>query len=308
MTEDLLEHAHVHLARLVHQRCCRVAQLMYRVMLGTKPCQIEIFIYRILNGLDADALTALTQKQRLVGVFGILFLHTDLHVLRKRGAARLVEIDNALLVALTNHAQGAVFTVKIGQADARKLGNTHTAVEKQRDHAPVAHAVGGCGIAFDGIQQHAAFLQGEVLGQSLFLFGRFNVKGGIGLQQMPFDGQILVKRLDSRELARLSRTCVSAYRAGVYQKFVNAIGGNALDVIKIHRADINFFKILAVHADFFLSGDQPAEKGTQIRQVFADRFVRAALNDRLVRCKIAYDGRELLYIYRVSQVESPHFF
>ena len=56
VTQDLLQHAHVYLPGLIHQRGGGVAELMYRVSLGAKSRGAQILVDHGLHGLDADAL------------------------------------------------------------------------------------------------------------------------------------------------------------------------------------------------------------------------------------------------------------
>ena len=55
VTENVLEHTNVNLARLIHQSCGGVAELMNGKSAVVKSCHVKIFIDHPLYGLIADA-------------------------------------------------------------------------------------------------------------------------------------------------------------------------------------------------------------------------------------------------------------
>ena len=75
----------------------------------------------------------------------------------EHGTAGLVQINDALLVTLTNDAHGAKLGIQIRQTDADQLGYTHAAVEKQREHGVVAYAVFGFRVVLYAFQKADAF-------------------------------------------------------------------------------------------------------------------------------------------------------
>ena len=131
VTEDLLEHAYVDVARLIHQGCGGMTELVHRVVLCLEPCQPEVFVNHCLHGFDAHALIEAAEKECAVVHVRIFCTLALGNVFQKRGLTSLVEINDALLASLTRDAQGTELGVDVREIDADQLGEPHAAVEKQ---------------------------------------------------------------------------------------------------------------------------------------------------------------------------------
>ena len=179
MTKDILENTHIHSAALIHQGRRRVTELMDRKPSLFKPCLSEIFIDDVLDGFIADSGIAVAEKER-VGIGGERRERTADHkILRKGGTAGVVQINDALLGAFTEHAQGSQLAVDVRKADADKLRKTHTAIEKEGDDSKISRTVARILIVKNALEQGNAFLLAQIFRQMLVFFGGFDVFCGI---------------------------------------------------------------------------------------------------------------------------------
>ena len=178
-----------------------MAEFMYRIMLGFKTCQIEIFVNEPLYRFDADPLLSSTQKEgRGIG-FDMSLAQSLIHIVAKGILTCFVEINDALFVSFSRDGQRTELSVDVVEVDPNELGKTHSAVEKECDDGEIAHSGFGVGVVFDAIQKREAFFQGKIFGESLLFFRRFDVCRGIVLEHHTLDGQIFKESLDGRELS-----------------------------------------------------------------------------------------------------------
>ena len=133
----------------------------------------------------ADAFVLSGQEQRVVILAGDGPPYRQIP--RKRILARLVQVHHAHLVAFAQHPQRVV--LHIGDVQADQLGNTQTAVQKQRQNAVITLPVR----PVHRVQQGNALVQRQIAGESLHLLGCVHILAGIILQQMTFVAYIVEK-------------------------------------------------------------------------------------------------------------------
>ena len=97
---------------------------MDRTVLLRKTGPGQIFFYQRFHRLNVDPLAQATDEQ---GIFMPGFRRDTVGKIGVDSIeARLVQIDDALLVALSQKTQAVVW--KIAQVDIHKLGHAHTAI------------------------------------------------------------------------------------------------------------------------------------------------------------------------------------
>ena len=103
MTENVLQDADIDLARLIHQRRRRVAQLMHGIVAIPQSRFAEMLFHKVLHRFRRDALTEPRDKERIL--CGIL-PQKDIslrEICLYRLTASLIQIDHSLLVSLSDH-------------------------------------------------------------------------------------------------------------------------------------------------------------------------------------------------------------
>ncbi len=137
MPQDLLEHQHVDTALLVHQRGCRVPQLVGGQLLGAFDLP-QIAFDDVMHALQAEPIAGVAVKQRLFVLRALGRARGQ--VALQRVAARIVEVQDALLVAFADHAQ-RVIAAHVADVQPGDLRTAQPAVEQQRQDAVVARRV-----------------------------------------------------------------------------------------------------------------------------------------------------------------------
>ena len=130
VTEYILEHSHVDLARLVHKSSRGVSELVHRIVLGFKSRKLEILIDQPLYRLDADALLTVAKEECLSLGLCVFFSKSLGIVIGKCLLAGRIEIYYSLLIAFTRNGKRAQIAVNVVEVDTDKLGDSHSAVEE----------------------------------------------------------------------------------------------------------------------------------------------------------------------------------
>ena len=139
--------------------------------------------------------------------------------------------------------------------------------------------MGRIAVCGNGFEQRDGFLQRQVLGKCLFLFGGINIGGRVDGKVAALVDQILEQCLDGGQLACLGRGTVFAHRVGVDQEGVYLIRRDRAQVFQIHRQDTDGGKALGVIQHLgVLPAKQVPEKCAQVEQVLLHRALRTALN------------------------------
>lgn len=123
VAQNLLEGADVH-AVLEHERGGSVAELVWGVLGAVQSGHSQVFFHQLFHGGLADALTALADEE------GVFVDDADGtpggQVVAQGGAAGVVEVEDALLVALAQNAELVV--PQVGEVEADQLGDPQAAV------------------------------------------------------------------------------------------------------------------------------------------------------------------------------------
>ena len=127
MAQHLLHGLDIH-AVLQHQGRCRVAQLVGGVVGAVQPRLQQMPLHQRMDHGAADASVLLGEEQGVLVPAGDGSPHRQ--ILLQSRLTRLIEVDDADLVALAQHVEGLSLNVTAVQAD--QLGDSQTAVEKQR--------------------------------------------------------------------------------------------------------------------------------------------------------------------------------
>ena len=196
MAEHLLHGFDVH-AVLQHQRRRRVAQLVRGVFRGVEPRGAQVLFDERVDARAADALVARREEEGVTVAAGDGA--ADGETTLERILTGVVQVDDAHLVALAEHAQRVVLNVL--QIKTAELGDSQPAVQKDRQDAVVALAV----LPVDRLQKLDALVKRQVLRQRFFDLGGVKVLAGICVQKMRFIDQIVVKRPNRRDFSRSGR-------------------------------------------------------------------------------------------------------
>ena len=192
VAQNFFQGTNIH-AVLIHQRCRRMPEFMYRAVLLRKTCGAKILFDQSFYRLHIDALTELADKQ---GIFVTGFRRDPMgEIGLNRAETGLIEINHTLFVALAQHAEAIIGNIL--QIDANQLGNTHTAVQEEGNDAIIPLFV----LAVDGFQQLQAFPKGQILGQSILRFGHIQTFGGVFVDQLKLFAIIFIKSAQGRDLA-----------------------------------------------------------------------------------------------------------
>ena len=182
--QDLLHRLHVH-AVLQHQRGGGMAQLVAGILLAVQSGGGQVLFHQCVHHGAADALVLTGEEQRVPVPAGDGSPHRQIPC--QRVLARLVQIHHAHLAALAENTQGVV--VDVADIQPNQLGNTQSAVQKQRQDAVIPLPVG----TVHRVQKGEGLVQRQVAGKGLHLLGRVHVLAGIFLQKMPFVANIIEK-------------------------------------------------------------------------------------------------------------------
>ena len=228
-----------------------------------------------MDARAADALVARGEEEGIVVAAGDRAANGEIAF--QRVLAGVVQVDDAHLVALAEHAQRVILNVL--QIKAAELGDPQPAVQKNRQNAVVAFAV----LSVDRLQKLHTFVKRQVFGQRLFDLGGVEVLAGICVQKMRFIGQIIVKRANRCNFSRSGRgiQAVVGHIAVLMQHAVTAqighVGVNIGQCYFFHKVEID------IHDGYFAQGTiaqrriarllQIAEKVAQVKKIFVDGFL-----------------------------------
>ena len=135
MSENLLEREHIRAAMLIHERCGGMPKLMRRETFSAESCRSQVILDDLLHSAAADPPVIAAEKER-VWFFGRIVAHGKIILYRRK--AGVIEIDNAFLAALSEHAYLPIEEVQISGIHADQLRKPESAVEKQRNDAVIA--------------------------------------------------------------------------------------------------------------------------------------------------------------------------
>ena len=65
VTENVFQHAYIHIAGLIHQSGSCVAQLVSGIIPVSEPCLVKMLFNKMLNGFDGNAFSEARKKQRV---------------------------------------------------------------------------------------------------------------------------------------------------------------------------------------------------------------------------------------------------
>ena len=140
MAQNVLEHPDVHVAVAVHEGGRRVPQLVHRIPRPAQADLLQVFFHHDLHGDGLEPGLPVAEEQ------GVPVFHPVFGAHRQVGGdgilAGLVQVDDALFVALTQHPQCVVVAHHVAEVDGHQLREPQAAVEEDGEDAPVPFRVG----------------------------------------------------------------------------------------------------------------------------------------------------------------------
>ena len=309
MSQKLLQGAHVH-AVLQHQRGGGVPQLVGGILAGVQPCPQKAVFHHAVHGLAADAGLAIGEKER--GLVHGVDLPAHQQIVVDGGGGGVVEVDDALFVALADDAQ--MVCAQVGDIEAHDLGDPQPAVEKNAQNAVIPRAVA----AVNGLQQPLALRQAEIAGEGLGQLGGIQILHRVFLQQIGLDRQVLIKALDGRDLPRARGGADAVFRVAAAlvlhpvpaqkrQVFIDLRQGDRADKVQVHVVDGDLLQLAGARNQTAVQL-QKAEKGAQVKKILIYRVVGVPLDRLVVDEEITQNRRRVAsVIHEVSSLENILF-
>ena len=285
-----------------------MAELMHRVVLGLQSRQLQVLLHRDLHALDGQAGVAVGQEQGAVGTVGVPLALADEQIGTQSLAAGLVEVDDALLVSLTQHPHRAQGGVDVLEIDAHQLGHAHTAVEEQGDHAKIPLPMGRFGVVHHRREQVAGLVQGQKLRQGLLPLGGVDVGGGVVGEVAALVHEELEQGADGRQLAGLGGGLILSVGVGVQEEIVDLIRSHLPQKVQVHGFHRDGHELFGVVQDLRIPlAEEVAKEGTQVDEVLLRSALGAALDHGLIAGELPHNGGEFGYADLVAHGGFPSF-
>ena len=235
-----------------------------------------------------------TRKKERILILNILRTSATKQIRGQCITASIVEIHDALLIALAHNAQRAHFLINIRNIDAHKLRKTHPTVEKERDDAVISLFIFGFIVLCHRREQIQTFILCQIFRQYRFLFRRFNICRRIFFDHTLRHYHIFKESANGGKLSRTGGRSVFLRIGNIKEKFQNIKRSDRLHKFYVHTRNGDRRELLSLCGAPFFRSNQILKKQMQIRAVFRNRARGSRLNDELIFQKSFHHRRKIL--------------